>query len=81
MYFVYVLKGSSNPQYYIGLTSNLRQRLQEHNSGNNGSTKKGRPWKLIYAEAYTSEALARNRELKLKQYGKAWQELKKRINE
>ena len=79
MYFVYVIKGGSNPEYYVGFTKNLKQRLQEHNSGKNISTKRGKPWKLIYFEGFTSETLARKRESKLKQFGKAWQELKKRV--
>lgn len=81
MYFLYVLQGSSNPKLYIGITKNLKNRLLEHNRGENISTKKSNDWKLVYFEGYKTENLARNRELKLKKYGKAWQELKKRINE
>ena len=79
MYFVYVLQGSSKPEFYIGFTKDLKNRLREHNSGENISTKKGNPWKLIYFEAFQTENLARARELKLKSYGKAWQELKRRV--
>ena len=81
MYFLYVLQGSSNPKFYIGITKDLENRLLEHNRGENTSTKKSNNWKLIYFEGYQSENLARDRELKLKKYGKAWQELKKRISE
>ncbi len=80
MHFLYVLQGSSNPKFYIGITKNLKKRLLEHNSGNNTSTKKSKEWELIYFEGYETESLARDRELKLKSYGKAWQELKKRIS-
>jgi putative endonuclease len=81
MYFLYVLQGSSNPKFYIGITKDVKKRLLEHNRGENISTKKSNSWKLIYVEGYRSEFLARNRELKLKKYGKAWQELRKRISE
>lgn len=79
MYYVYVLRGSSNPKYYIGYSSQLRQRLKQHNAGKVTSTKRGIPWQVIYYEAFGSEELAREREAKLKQRGRAWQELKKRI--
>ncbi len=80
MWYIYILKGSSNPQYYIGFTQDLKLRLEEHNKGSNSSTKRGRPWKILYYEAYCEEILARQREEVLKKYGKAWQALKKRIS-
>jgi putative endonuclease len=80
MYYMYVLKGSSNPAYYIGFTKDLRKRIENHNAGGTTSTRRGRPWKLLYYEAYVIEDTARDRERKLKQRGKAWQELKYRID-
>ena len=80
MYYTYVLKGSSNPSFYIGHTSDLKKRFQEHNKGSVISTKKGVPWKLIYYEAFLNLSSAKDRELKLKQRGRAWQELKRRID-
>ncbi|PIR70458.1 MAG: hypothetical protein COU46_01455 [Candidatus Niyogibacteria bacterium CG10_big_fil_rev_8_21_14_0_10_42_19] len=81
MFYVYVLKGSSNPKYYIGFTTDLKKRFSEHNAGENISTRRGKPWVLLYFEAYDKEVYARNRERMLKQRGKAWQELKKRVGE
>ena len=81
MYYTYVLKGKSNPSFYIGYSSDLRRRVAEHNAGNNISTKRGRPWVVVYYEAYLSEHAARKRESRLKQRGKAWQEVKRRIND
>jgi len=80
MYYTYVLKESSNPSFYIGHTSDLKKRFTEHNSGKVIATKKGIPWKLIYYEAFLNLVEARDRELKLKQRGLAWQELKRRID-
>ena len=79
MFYIYVLKGSSNPSYYVGYTSDLKTRIENHNAGNNTSTRRGRPWRLIYYEAFSAKNLAQRREQILKQRGKAWQELKKRI--
>lgn len=81
MYHVYILKGLSNPKYYIGSTSNIKNRLKHHNQGGNPSTKRGIPWKLIYLETYLNKEIALDRERKLKDFGKIWQNLKKRIDE
>ena len=72
MFYTYVLKGTSNPQYYIGFTADLRKRFAQHNAGANISTRRGRPWRLIYYEAFEQEKFAQQRERLLKQRGKAW---------
>jgi putative endonuclease len=46
MWFVYILKSLSKEYHYIGLTNNLKRRLDEHNSGNTPSTKPYRPFEL-----------------------------------
>jgi putative endonuclease len=65
-YFVYILKSESTGTSYIGHTSNLEKRLIEHNNGKSISTRKKRPWKLIYQEEYQtrSEAVQRERYFK-----------------
>jgi putative endonuclease len=80
MYYTYVLKGASKPKYYIGYSANLKQRITSHNNGSVIATKYLRPLQLIYYEAYREESMARDRELKLKQRGKAWKALKQRID-
>lgn len=66
MYYVYLLQSLKNKRYYIGFTTNVRSRLNKHNSGGVKSTKGGRPWKLFLFESYPSkiEALKREREIK-----------------
>ncbi len=81
MYYFYVLWSESKSAFYKGYSSNLKQRLNCHNSGNIKSTSYGRPWKLIYYEAYASEKLAREREKIMKQRGGTWQRLRKRLLE
>ena len=80
MFYLYVLKSASKPKYYVGWSADLRSRVLTHNDGSVASTKHARPWKVLYYEAYTTEQLAREREQLLKQRGKAWQALKRRID-
>jgi len=61
-YFVYILKSESTGTSYTGHTSNLEKRLIEHNNGKSISTRKKRPWKLIYQEEYQTRSEASNRE-------------------
>ena len=78
MYYVYFLKSKKYNETYIGSTNDLRRRLVEHNNGMEISTKRYKPWRLVYYEAYQSEKDAREREMKLKNHGNAVKELKKR---
>lgn len=47
---------------YVGFTHKLQQRLLEHNSGKEFSTKPYIPFDLIHYEAYRNEKDARRRE-------------------
>ena len=64
-YYVYIIE-SKNRDLYVGQTSDLRNRLQEHNRGEIVSTKSHRPWELIHYEAYLNERDANRRERYLK---------------
>jgi putative endonuclease len=79
MYYVYVLKSQKRNILYIGFSADLRQGIDQHNRGENQSTKSGTPWKLIYYESYLSSKDAHKRELQLKQYSSAYGFLKRRI--
>jgi len=67
MHYVYLLRSRETDTKYIGCTSDLRKRLQEHNSDKVVSTKNKGPWKLVYYGAYISKYDAFNREKELKQ--------------
>ncbi|MBI2617928.1 GIY-YIG nuclease family protein [Candidatus Kaiserbacteria bacterium] len=54
MWSVYILKSKKDGGYYIGCTSNLVQRVKEHNLGYNYSTKNRVPLTLVYSEKYSS---------------------------
>lgn len=62
MHYVYVLQSETYSGLYIGMTSNLRRRFEEHQSGESLSTKGRRPWKVIYYEAYLEMQDAMGRE-------------------
>lgn len=66
MHYVYLLQSEINNQLYIGYTTNVKQRILEHNRGDNSSTKAFKPWKLIFAEIYIEETDAKRREKYLK---------------
>ena len=65
-YFVYILRSLKEGSFYIGYTSNLDRRLEEHNLGESRYTKKKKPWEILYFEIFRSkrEALIRERFLK-----------------
>lgn len=64
---------------YVGSTNDLKMRLEDHNKGKVVSTKRYKPWKLIYYEAFLEEKFARMRESKLKHHGNSFRQLKARI--
>ena len=78
MFYTYVLKSEVDGQYYVGFTKDLKQRFEQHLSGNVKSTKDRRPLALIYYEACMRQKNAVRREKYLKtHYGKIF--LKKRL--
>jgi len=80
VYIVYVIQNDIDKGVYIGITTNLRQRVEQHNNGENKSTiRKSGKWILIYAEAYRNRIDAQLRERKLKSHGSGKHELYKRI--
>lgn len=81
MFYVYILKSLKDHQPYIGSTSDLKRRLEEHKLGKVNSTKPRLPIKLIYYEAYFSEKDARHREHNLKLKSRAFIQLKKRLED
>ena len=53
--------------------------MQEHNSGKSLATKRYSPWQLVYFEGYANSDDAKDREKKIKQFGKVYAQLKRRI--
>ena len=62
-YYVYAIKSSLTGRIYVGMSSNIERRLQEHNNGEVFYTKGFRPWVLIFFEnCGTDRVYTRKRE-------------------
>ena len=66
MYYVYILQSHKDNSFYIGYTSDLKKRFQEHNEGFSLATKYKRPYKLLFYEAFLDRVDAKHREEYLK---------------
>ena len=67
MYYTYILESVRKPgTRYVGHTSDLKRRLERHNSGENRSTYRHRPWKVKLYVVFQTRRLARNFERYLK---------------
>jgi putative endonuclease len=60
--YIYVLQSLNHDFVYVGITSDLKRRFHEHQTGQNTSTKPYSPYRLIHYEAYICEADAKRRE-------------------
>jgi len=59
MYYVYILQSiNCLGRRYVGKTTNLKQRLSDHNSGKNAHTRKYKPWDMVLYIAFKDEAKA-----------------------
>jgi putative endonuclease len=73
MYYVYAIKSLIKDWIYVGITDNLERRLNQHNKGQNRSTKPYIPFVLVYFEEESDREFARLREKYLKTAsGKRW---------
>ena len=70
---VYILASDRNGMSYIGVTSNLIQRLYQHRSGaGHGFTSRYRVVKLVRYEMFGDMLSAIAREKQLKRWHRAW---------
>jgi putative endonuclease len=66
MYFVYILYSEKDNDLYVGCTSDIKERLKRHNSGQVLATKYRKPFVCIHLETFNSKDEAFNRERFLK---------------
>ena len=67
MFYTYVLQSVTHPaQLYRGHTTDLKQRLSEHNAGKCPHTSKYMPWKLRFYATFETLELAQHFERYLK---------------
>ena len=71
-YYVYILE-CADRSFYTGITSNLTQRLESHQSGKykDSYTSKRRPVNLVYYCEFTDPNLAIETEKRIKKWSKA----------
>jgi putative endonuclease len=62
MYYTYVLRSAKDQKLYIGHTSDLKRRYNQHTNGLVESTKLRRPLELVYYEACLESDKAIKRE-------------------
>jgi len=53
--FVYILESIAVPgRHYVGLTSDVPERVKAHNAGKSGHTVRDRPWRLLASVEFTN---------------------------
>jgi putative endonuclease len=66
MYYVYIIESVTTGRWYYGLSSDLVNRLDGHNTGLNKSTAKRGPWRYIFLRHFDNKSDARVFEIYLK---------------
>jgi len=68
LFFVYVLgsRRSDDRRTYVGWTTDLKRRLEQHNTGLGAKSTRGRKWILLYSERCKTRNEAMSREWHLK---------------
>jgi len=62
----YILFSSKLNKYYVGSTTDINRRIEDHNRGKEKFTSKGTPWVLVYSETFDELSVARKRERQIK---------------
>ena len=72
-FYVYILTSKRNGTLYIGVTSNLPQRIWQHkNNQLDGFSKKYNVKQLVYFEQHDTAESAITREKQIKKWKRAW---------
>ena len=59
MWYVYIIRSINFPgQEYTGMSTNLRQRMADHNAGKSPHTSKYAPWDLLWYCAFPEKHTA-----------------------
>ena len=62
MFWVYAICSSQRNYIYVGMSSNIKDRIHRHNAGFERTTKPYKPFLLLYFEIWPTRPAARNRE-------------------
>ena len=58
MYYIYILKSDFDESKYIGATTNLKRRFNEHNSGGVRYTRTKKLYKIIWYSCFQNKERA-----------------------
>lgn len=79
MFWTYILENQDDKSWYVGYTSDLKQRIAAHQAKQGGQTTSRKSnWKLMYCEGYLHKEDAEGRERFLKS-GSGRKYLKKQL--
>jgi putative endonuclease len=72
-YYIYILASGRHGTLYIGVTNDLRTRLEQHRSGQGSEfVKKYGVHRLVHVETFASPQEAISREKQLKNWHRDW---------
>jgi putative endonuclease len=66
MHFTYIIESETTQKWYYGSTSDLTQRLENHNNGLTISTRNRGPWRFIFVRPFETKKEAAEFEQYLK---------------
>ena len=77
-YFVYLLLSKKNGKLfsYVGMTKDLKKRVNLHNSSKGAKYTKGKKWLIAYKKSYNSKSKALKEEYSLKKDKKKREKIK-----
>ena len=67
-FYVYILRSTIKETYYYGSSDDPDRRLPHHNGESKGYTKRYRPWKTVFCQAFDTRAEAESAEKLLKKW-------------
>ena len=72
-YWVYILAHKKHGALYVGMTSDLSMRLDQHRHGlHSAHTRKYSIHRLVYAEEHADVSEAQTRERRIKRWRRGW---------
>ena len=79
-FYVYMLESIEKKSVtYVGYTKDLKKRISLHNRGKGAKFTRGRTWKLVHKEFFSSKSEAISREYYIKKNRTLRNSIKKKI--
>ena len=81
-YFVYLLVSKKNGKFfsYVGITNDIKRRINLHNLSKGAKYTRGKKWYLAYKKSYNSKSKALKEEYRLKKDKKKREKIKLNFN-